>query len=328
MNHVRLLSRSDTASVLTVPDVIGAVEAGFRSAGEKDDVPVRLPVQVADRPAVALFMPAYLHGSRTLGAKVVSAFHDNPSRGLPMIAGFYVLCDAETGRLIALMDATFLTGIRTAAASAVATKYLARGDVKVLGVIGAGVQGRFHVDAIRAVRPIERIVVYNRTVERGRAFVDELESSGISCRLADTAAECASEADVLAVCTSSKTPLFDGGMVRPGTHVNAVGVFTADSQELDTTLIQRACVYVDTYEGAFEEAGDILIPLRAGDITRDHVRAELTELVTGRKAGRASDEEITVFKSVGYAMEDAVTARLAYERATASGMGTVFDLEA
>lgn len=328
MNHVRLLSRSDMASVLTMPDVIDAVEEGFRSAGEKDDVPVRLPVRVADRPAVALFMPAYLHGSRTLGAKVVSAFHDNPSRGLPMITGFYVLCDAATGRLIALMDATFLTGIRTAAASAVATKYLARKDSKVLGVIGTGVQGRFHVDAIRAVRSIERIVVYNRTVERGRAFVEDLKSKGISCRLADTAAECAAEADVLAVCTSSKTPLFEGSLVRPGTHVNAVGVFTADSQELDTRLIRRARVYVDTYEGAFEEAGDILIPLRSGDIAKDHVRAELTELVTGRKAGRTSDGEITVFKSVGYAMEDAVTARLAYERAEAAGVGATFELEA
>ena len=328
MNQVRLLSRSDMASVLTMPDVIEAVEEGFRSVGEKDHVPVRLPVQVVDRPAVTLFMPAYLHGSRTLGAKVVSAFHDNPSRGLPMISGFYVLCDADTGRLIALMDATFLTGIRTAAASAVATKYLAREDSRVLGVIGAGVQGRFHVDAIRAVRPIERVVVYNRTPGRGSALVDELNSSAIPCRLADTASECAAEADVLAVCTSSGSPLFDGGLVRPGTHVNAVGAFIADRRELDTTLIQRARVCVDTYDGAFEEAGDILIPLRAGDITRDHVQAELAELVTGRKGGRASQDEITVFKSVGYAMEDAVTARLAFERAAAAGTGTVFDLEA
>ncbi|MXY49433.1 MAG: ornithine cyclodeaminase family protein [Gemmatimonadetes bacterium] len=328
MNLVRLLSRSDMASVLTMPDVIEAVEEGFRSAGERDDVPVRLPVHVADRPSVALFMPAYLAGSNTLGAKVVSAFHDNPARGLPMITGFYVLCDAETGRLIALMDATFLTGIRTAAASAVATKYLARKDSRVLGIIGTGVQGRFHVDAITAVRPIERIVVYNRTPERGRGLADDLASRGMSCRLAETAADCAAEADVLAVCTSSKKPLFDGGLVRPGSHVNAVGVFTADSQELDTGLIQRARVFVDTYEGAFEEAGDIIVPLRAGDISRDHIRAELTELVTGRKEGRTGDGEITVFKSVGYAMEDAVTARLAYERAADSGVGATFDLEA
>lgn len=328
MSRVRLLSRSDMASVLTMPDVIEAVEAGFRTASEKDDVPVRLPVHVADRPSVALFMPAYLAGSNTLGAKVVSAFHDNPARGLPMITGFYVLCDAETGRLIALMDATFLTGIRTAAASAVATKYLARKDAKVLGIIGTGVQGRFHVDAIMAVRPIERIVVYNRTPERGRAFSDELASRGMSCRLVETAGDCAAEADVLAVCTSSKTPLFDGGLVRPGTHVNAVGVYTADSQELDAGLIRRARVFVDTYEGAFEEAGDIIVPLRSGDISRDHIRAELTELVTGRKEGRTGESEITVFKSVGYAMEDAVTARLAYERAADSGVGATFDLEA
>jgi len=328
LNQVRLLSRSDMASILTMPDVIDAVEEGFRSAGEKDHVPVRLPVRVADRSAVALFMPAYLHGSQTLGAKVVSAFHDNPSRGLPMISGFYVLCDVESGRLMALMDATFLTGIRTAAASAVATKYLGRKDAKVLGVIGTGVQGRFHVDAIRAVRAIERVVVYNRTPERGSAFVDELSDRAIPARLADTADECAAEADVLAVCTSSSKPLFDGGLVRTGTHVNAVGVFTPDSQELDSTLIRRARVYVDTYEGAFEEAGDIIVPLRTGDITRDHVRAELTELVTGRKDGRTSDGEITVFKSVGYAMEDAVTARLAFERAEAAGTGATFDLEA
>lgn len=316
------------ASVLTMPEVIEAVEEGFRSAGVKDDVPVRLPVHVADRPSVALFMPAYLAGSHTLGAKVVSAFHDNPARGLPMITGFYVLCDAETGRLIALMDATFLTGIRTAAASAVATKYLAREDARILGIIGTGVQGRFHVDAISAVRPIEQIVAYNRTPERGRAFADDLASRGLSCRLAANADDCAAEADVLAVCTSCKTPLFHGSLVRPGSHVNAVGVFTADSQELDTGLIQRSRVFVDTYEGAFEEAGDLIVPLRAGDISKNHVLAELTELVTGRKEGRTDDGEITVFKSVGYAMEDAVTARLAYERATDSGAGATFDLEA
>ena len=288
MNHVRLLSRSDMASVLTMPDVIEAVEEGFRTAGEKDDVPVRLPVRVADRPSVALFMPAYLHGRHTLGAKVVSAFHDNPSRGLPMITGFYVLCDAETGRLIALMDATYLTGIRTAAASAVATKYLARKDVKVLGIIGTGVQGRFHADAIAAVRPIERIVAYNRTADRGRAFVEDIKSRGISCRLMDTAGDCAGEADVLAVCTSCKTPLFDGGRVRPGTHVNAVGVFTPDSQELDAELIRRARVFVDTYEGAFEEAGDILVPLRAGDISQ-RSRPGGTDRTGRRKEGRTDE---------------------------------------
>ncbi len=328
MNRIRMLSRSDMASILAMPDVIEAVEEGFRSAGEKDDVPVRQAVRIAGRPAVSLFMPAYLHDAQTLGAKVVSAFHDNPSRGLPAITGFYVLCDAETGRLTALMDATFLTGIRTAAASAVATKYLAREEAKLLGVIGTGVQGRFHVDAIRAVRPIEEVVVFNRTTERGSAFVAELATRGLSARQVRTAAECATEADVLAVCTSSRTPLFDGGLVRPGTHVNAVGVYTPDSQELDTTLIRRAGVYVDTYEGAFEEAGDIIVPLRSGDITRSHVRAELTELVTGRKGGRTSEAEITVFKSVGYAMEDAVTARLAFERAEAAGIGATFDLEA
>ena len=328
MNPTRLLNKSDMATLLNMPDVINVVEQGFSLVGGEDHVPIRLPIEVADHSGVVLFMPAYLSSSQTLGAKIISCFSDNPSLGHPTITGFYVLSDAKTGRLLALMDATFLTGIRTAAASAIATKYLARNYAKVLGVIGAGLQGRFHVDAIRSVRPIEQTLVYNRTPERGSTFVDDLVSNAIPSQQAKTVSECVTKAEILVVCTSSQTPVFDGSLVQPGTHINAVGAFTPETRELDTALIQRSNVYVDTYVGVSEEGGDIIIPQRSGDITKDHIRAELSELVTGRKEGRIDSEEITVFKSVGYAMEDAVTAKLAYERAVDLDIGTVFDLDA
>jgi ornithine cyclodeaminase/alanine dehydrogenase len=323
----RLLTQNDMALLLRMEEVIDAVEAGFRACAQDPPViPVRLPLDMPDRRAVVLFMPAYLARPPVLGAKIVSVFPDNRTRGLPTVTGFYLLCDPETGALLALMDAAFLTGIRTAAASAVATRHLARRDSRVLGVFGAGVQARFHIEAMRTVLPIREIVVFNRTRAHAEAFVAAMSAAHpVPFRLADTPEACAA-ADVVVTCTAARSPLFDGRRLQPGAHVNAVGAYTPDMRELDAQAICRASVFVDTYEGAFAEAGDILIPLRQGLMAKEHVRAELAEVVSGRKAGRTSEEEITVFKSVGYALEDAVTARLAYEKAVRNGIGWEFTL--
>jgi ornithine cyclodeaminase/alanine dehydrogenase len=327
---VRLLSRSDMVSILSMQDVIHVVEEGFRTVNLREDhIPVRLPLNLSDKAAVALFMPAYLSASQTLGAKTVTVFPDNPAHGVPVIMGYYTLCDAVTGKLIALMDATYLTGIRTAAASAVATKYLARKEARRLGIIGAGVQAHFHAKAMMAVRSVDEIMVYNRSVEQGEKLVQELTSRyAIPTHFMDTPDSCAAEADILVTCTATKEPLFNGKVLNAGTHINAIGAYTPDMRELDSHTIREALVFVDTYEGAFEEAGDILIPLSEGVITSEHIRAELTELVRGLKSGRTNERDITVFKSVGYAMEDAVTARLAYEKAVERDIGMTFDLDA
>ncbi len=327
MHQIRLLSQSDMAGILDISDVINVIEEGFRKVVSDDDLPDRTSLQISKQPGVALLMPAYLSDLNILGVKIVSVFPNNISLGYPMVTGFYVLCDSMTGQLMALMEGKYLTGIRTAAASAVATKILAREDAKILGVIGTGVQGRFHVDAIRSVRKIEKVVVYSRTPEKRQKFANELETAGIICQQVEHVSQCTAEADILAVCTSSKKPVFDGNLIRPGTHINAVGAFTPDTRELDTNLIQKAQVYVDTYAGAFKEAGDILIPFRSKKIQKGHIQAELSELISGKKKGRTHPEEITVFKSVGYAMEDAVVAKFAYDQANAANIGCVFDID-
>ena len=319
----RILSRANVESLLTMPDVIDAIETGFREcATGAYHIPVRLPLDVPDRDAVVLFMPAYLPRSSTLGAKVVSVFPMNAGGDLPIITGTYMLFDAETGVLLAVMDAAYMTGIRTAATSAVATRYLTRPDARVLGVFGAGVQARFHVEAMLTVLGIEKILVYNRTRSHGKVFAKEMAAQhSVPVYAVTTPDECA-VADILVTCTRSPVPLFTGDVLKPGTHINAVGAYTSEMRELDHKTIQRATIVVDTYDGAMAEAGDIIIPMKQGLITQDDIHAELGEVVAGQKPGRSSEDEITVFKSVGFAMEDAVTARLAYERAIVRNVGT------
>lgn len=319
----RILSRSDVQSLLAMDDVIDVVEAGFRECATGTyHIPVRLGLDMPERDAVVLFMPAFLPRSGTLGAKIVSVFPENTARSLPTVMGVYLLYGAESGEFLALMDATYMTGIRTAATSAIATRYLARQDARVLGVFGAGVQARFHVDAMRSVLDIEEIVVYNRTPGHGALFVEEISMRHpVPIRLASTPEICAAAAEVIVTCTRASTPLFDGRAIHPGTHINAVGAFTPDMRELDDETIRRAVIVVDTYAGALAEAGDILIPIRQGWFTAARLHAELGEIITGQKPGRTRPDEITVFKSVGFAMEDAVTAHLVYERAMERNIG-------
>ena len=323
----RILSQNDVVSLLTIPDVIQAVESGFKACASGDfNVPVRLPVDVPDREAVVLFMPAYLPQTGTLGAKIVSVFPGNSDRKLPVIMGVYLVHDADSGQLLAIMDATYITGIRTAAASAVATKHLARRDAGVLGVLGAGVQARFHVHAISTILDIQEIVVYNRSWENGTKFVEMLREKYPRVHQVQTAEACVQQSGVIATCTRTSTPLFEKTAIQPGTHINAVGAYTPDMRELSTDTICGSKIVVDTYEGAMTEAGDLLIPIKQGHFSQEEIYADLCEVITQSAKGRASEEEITVFKSVGFAMEDAVTARLAYERALERNVGVDVDL--
>ncbi|MEE2709788.1 MAG: hypothetical protein VYA69_09355 [Gemmatimonadota bacterium] len=324
----RILSHEQMQSLLNMDDVIDTVENGFRSCTDQSfNTPVRLPLDVPDQNAVILYMPAYLSDPKTLGAKVVSVFPDNTMRDLPVIMGTYLLHDAESGELNAIMDATYMTGIRTAATSAVATKYLANENVRTLGIVGAGVQARYHVEALCCVRSFERILVYNRTIENGKVFVERMaKSCPVPIELVNQTNDIAVTADVIATCTRSKEPVLDGRRLKSGVHINAVGAFSPEMRELDEYTILNSRVIVDTYGGALTEAGDLLIPMNSGTLTRQDIHAELSEVVSGLKPNRQSNDEITVFKSVGFAMEDAVTAHLAYQRALASGVGTDVEL--
>jgi alanine dehydrogenase len=320
---MRVLSREDLERLLAPADVIRAVEGAFRehAAGRGRTLPrAVLPMRGT---GLFLAMVGSLPRQRALGTKLVTVVGANRGRGLPTLHATYLLTDPETGVPLALMEAGFLTAVRTGAASALAARYLARRDSRTIACFGAGVQARYQLLCLQAVFPVERVSVVGRDPERARAFAERMARElGVPVEATRDRRAAVAGADLVTCATTSPTPVFDGRHVRPGTHVDAVGAFRPSTREVDSGLVRRAHVVVDTYAGAWEEAGDVLIPIKAGAITRRHVRADLAELVSRRKRGRAAREEITLFKSVGFAREDAATARLAYDRAVAGNVGT------
>jgi alanine dehydrogenase len=326
---VLILSRSDLEAVLEVEAVVAAVEEAFRQHAAKG---VRLlPRQSLglDGRDVLLLMPCAIPGAAAVGTKTATVCFDNPRRGLPTVMASYLLHDPDTGEPLAFMEASYLTGLRTGATSAVAARRLARPDSRVVACFGAGVQAGFQLRCLRAVLPVARVEVVSRSPESAAAFAErESHRLGLPVVPAASPAAALASADVVVTATTSPTPVFEGRDLRPGTHVDAVGSFQPTTRELDTETIRRSRVFVDTYEGAWHEAGDVLLAVQEGAVSRAHVLAELAELVTGARPGRLAAGDITCFKSVGFAAEDAVTARLAYDRARASGRGLTVDLRA
>jgi ornithine cyclodeaminase/alanine dehydrogenase-like protein (mu-crystallin family) len=257
----------------------------------------------------------------SLGTKLVTVYGRNGARGHPTVYASYVLMDGLTGEPRAMLEGTFLTALRTGATSALAARYLARRDSATVTCFGAGVQARFQLWCLASVLPLERVVVLGRDPARARRFAEQAQRElGIEVAVGRGRGD-VREADVVVCATTSTEAIVSGVDLRPGTHVDAVGAFRATEREVDTEAVQRARVVVDTYAGALAEAGDILIPLGAGAIDRAHIAAELGEIVTGARPGRQDPEQITLFKSVGHAVEDLATARLAYNLARARGCG-------
>jgi alanine dehydrogenase len=320
---MRILGRGDLERILTPADVITAVESAFRehAAGRSAALPrAILPMGSG---GFFLSMVGALPRQRALGTKLITVVPKNRGRRLPTVHAVYVLTDPETGVPLALMEAGFLTAIRTGAASALAARYLAREDSAAVACFGAGIQARYQLLCLQALFPLARVAVVGRDPDRARAFGETMaRDMSLPVEVTRDRRAAVAKADIVTCATTSATPVFDGRHVRPGTHVDAVGAFRPNTRELDTGLVRRAHVVVDTYEGAWEEAGDLLIPIKAGAITRRHVRADLAELVGGKKRGRPSREAVTLFKSVGFALEDTATARLAYDRAVAQNIGT------
>ncbi|HVO80659.1 MAG TPA: ornithine cyclodeaminase family protein [Terriglobales bacterium] len=301
------LSEDDVRRRLDPRRVIAAIEAGFRDRYPHVVVPVRTQVNTAE--GVFLIMPCYDRTERTLGMKLV-VVQNNPARPEDRVQATYMLLDPETGSPRLLLSAKYLTDLRTAATSGVATRLLAREDARVLGVFGTGRQARAHLKVLPLVRHLEQVLVCGKDFGEAREFTREVSAElGLAISAAD-ARTCAAESDVICTCTTSQVPLFDGALLRPGTHLNLVGAFQAQAREVDSTTVKRARVVVDTYEGALAEAGDLLIPMGEGRIGRDHIACELHELLSGKKPGRVNTEEITLFKSLGCALEDLVAAEM------------------
>ncbi|USG99155.1 hypothetical protein K1720_06285 [Thermococcus argininiproducens] len=319
-----LLSRNDLKKVLSMREAIDAVEKAFLEFyHERADVPLRTIIEIEKHNGFLLYMPSYLKESEALAIKVVSLYAQNPKKGLPSVLATILLNDPETGKPLALMEGTYITAMRTGAASGVATKYLARKDAKTVGIIGAGVQARTQLWAICEVREIEEALVYDLNENRAKAFAEEMSNKlGIEILTASNPKEVAKNVDILIVATTATRPVINGEWIQNGTHINSIGWMGKDARELDSGTVKRSKLVVDSREGVLSESGDILIPIQEGIIDETHVYAELGELVAGVKAGREHEEEITLFKSVGLAIEDAITAKLAYEKALKLGVGT------
>ena len=327
---LRVLSKQDVQQAVPMREAIEIVKGAFAqlSAG-KAVVPLRTQLPVERHEGVTLFMPAYLSESDDLGVKVVSVFPRNLDKGLSTIFALVVVVEASTGRPVAAMDGTYLTALRTGAASGAATDLLARQDARVAAIFGAGAQGRTQLLAVCEVRDIERAWVYDVNPQAAERYAQEMAGKGrvpADLRVASSPAEAAREADVLCTATTSKTPVFADEDLKPGVHVNAVGSFTPQMQEVPGETVRRARLVVGSREGCLSETGDLIIPIRKGLIAADDIYAELGEIAAGLKPGRDNAEEITLFKSVGNAVQDVSVARAVLTQAEMLGLGIEVEL--
>ena len=326
-----LLTRQDVEQVLSMKDAIVAVEEGFRQLALGNVImPQRTAIRIKEHHGFHLGMPAYVGGAGdggSLALKVVTVYPENPSKfGLPTTIGTLLLNDPRSGALVAIMDAGFLTAMRTGAVSGVATKYLAREDARTVGVFGAGVQARTQLMAICEVRSIERALVCDPWTEGRDKFAAEMSKLlSIPVEATGDPKACVHN-DIVVAASSSAEPVFEGGWLAPGTHINGIGSHAPHTRELDTVAIQRSKVVPDLAAACLVEAGDLIIPIEEGAITADHIHASLGEVIAGMKPGRESDEEITLFKSVGLAVQDAATAARVYDLAREKGVGVEIEI--
>lgn len=292
--------------LLPMTAAVDALEVAF-AAESLPEAPLRSLVRADD--GELIMMPAV--GEQGVGVKLLTVKPDNPERGLPLVQGVYVLFAPGTLEPVALLDGAELTAIRTGGVSALATRHLALPDASRLVIFGAGIQGRGHLEAMLAVRPIEDVVVVSRSPAGAEALAERARELGARASVGDP--DAVRDADIVCTCTTSPTPVLNGSLLRPGTHVNAIGAYRPDTRELDDETVRGARIVVETREVAFAEAGDLLIPMATGVIRRENVVADLSELVAGATV-RTSEEDRTVFKSVGVAFEDLVVARAAVDR--------------
>lgn len=322
-----ILSASDQRDLVDMNEILACVEVALSEfSASKTDTPIRTVLPFGNGNS-GLVMPSVAEGLGTMGLKYVTVVPSNAEIGKKAIHGVVLLSDVLTGEPLALLEGSFLTQIRTGALSGVATKYLARQDAKSLGIIGTGEQATGLCEAILAVRDIEIIRIYNRTIQKAEQFAEfvaeKFDKEVVICRDPD---EVVKESEILVTATTSMEPVFSHDLL-PGTHVNAVGSFRPTMQELPSSAIYSASkVIVESKEAALEEAGDLQIPIQEGVFSAEQLHAELGQIVAGEQAGRENDQEITVFKSVGLAIADIVVAKYFYDKAKELGVGVTVDL--
>jgi ornithine cyclodeaminase/alanine dehydrogenase-like protein (mu-crystallin family) len=323
-----ILNAKNVRAALPMVEAIESMRRAFAALTEgRVLTPSRTHIDIEQHDGATLVMPALLYDgdSSALAVKVVSLFDGNHEKGLARIQASVLMFELHTGCPIALLDGAALTAIRTGAASGLATEFMARPESKSVAIFGAGVQARTQLEAVRTVRNIEEVAIYSPVPGEADVMVAELlaeTSTGpFTARAASSPADALSDADIVCTATASSTPVFEDDMLRPGTHINAIGSYKPHVAEIPPETVVRAHVVVDQHEAAMEEAGDLIQPIEAGLITWNHIAADLGELVLGRSSGRTSPDEITFFKSVGNAVQDAAAAATTIKNAKEQGLG-------
>jgi len=318
------LSHADVRRALPMADAIEAMQAAFRQFSEgRVTMPARSSMEIPEANGVVLLMPCYAVGTHRVSLKLLTQFANNGRLGLPLIQAVVVLADAVNGRLLAIMDGSAITALRTGAASGVATRLLASLSADTAAIFGAGVQARTQLEAVCAVRQIKQVRVFDCRRAEAEVFAADMSARlGIPVLVASSASEALAGAQVACTATTSSTPVFEDRDLVAGVHINAVGSWRPQTAEIPPDTVCRAHVFVDHRAAALEEAGDLLMPLQEERITAEHMRAELGDLIANRVAGRQTRDEITLFKSVGLAVQDLFAAARAVENARRLGIGT------
>ena len=316
-----LLTEDDVKALLPIDHLIATMESALADFSSGNVVqPLRTVLQVGTQKAFYGVMPAYLPRLPAMGTKMVTVYASNADRNLPSHLATITLLDPETGALLAVMDGRFITEARTAAVSAVSVNYLAKPAAGVLALIGSGVQARSHLEAIDRVRELRDVRVWSRSAERREAFATEMAPRvGAPLRAVASAEEAVRNADIVVLVTAAREPVVRNEWIADGAHICAVGACRPDQREMDAALVARGEVWVDSREGALSEAGDILLAIKEGAIDGNHIAGELGEFVAS--ASRRKDDRLTIFKSLGMAVEDVAAAHLAFTRARQEGRG-------
>jgi alanine dehydrogenase len=327
----KLLSRKDVMKVLNISETIDILEKAFADLSNQNvNMPQRTPITTPDHGGLALFMPAYLKGMGALGAKVVTVYKDNPEKfNLATVLGTIILLDEKSGAPIAMMDGGYLTAMRTGGVAGLATKLLARKAAKTHALFGTGAMASSHALAVDSVRDIDKLILFSidpiEKREKFRRNLEEKLDSACEIVLAKDPELAVREADIVTLITSAKEPIVNGDWFRPGTHINGVGSHAPMMRELDTTTVQISKVVCDLVEACQAEAGDFIIPVEAGDYSWEDVHGSLGDVITKTITGRENEDEITLFKSVGLAIQDISVAYHVYQKAVEMGAGTDFE---
>ncbi|HKV43001.1 MAG TPA: ornithine cyclodeaminase family protein [Blastocatellia bacterium] len=319
-----VLNHSDVVRMLPAGECIEVMAGALTAlANGKVFQPLRTAAVAPGAKGILGLMPSYMSGASSYyGLKAVCVFPGNSARGLDSHQGAVLLFSGETGELLAVVNASAITSIRTAAVSALATRLLAQPDAGDLAIIGAGVQARVHLDAIACVRPIRRVRVASRNFDSARAFVDEVRGKvSFPIDAVETVQAALVGADLIVTATTSREPILKREWVASGAHLNVVGSSVKSTREIDTATMAAASLFVDRRESTLNESGDYLFAAREGAIGPDHIKAELGEILAGQRAGRASEGEITLFKSLGLGVEDLASAEYLYRKAGETGAG-------